>query len=96
MSAQRWVARSNREVWTSDGGTSETRVAVVEGDITMERAHLIAAAPELLAALRSLQAFAAACDVRLTEVGRGLSRDFEHGDVITFARAAIAKAGGRS
>ena len=52
MSAQRWVARSNREVWTSDGGTSETRVAVVEGGVTMERAHLIAAAPELLAALR--------------------------------------------
>lgn len=95
-----WVAqKEDRECWqiisVDWGGIAMLHRPVAREHLAGDAA-LIAAAPDLLAALRTLQAFAAACDARLTGMGRGLSRDFEHGDVLRFARAAIAKAEGRS
>lgn len=61
-------------------------------------APLIASAPELLAALKALLAYADAYSNKLREVGRGaeeLGEGADSSSVAGMARAAIAKAEGR-
>lgn len=95
----KWQWQDEAEGYSLRGPQGQ-RVATIRAGVipTNDDSPLIAAAPELLAALKALLAYADAYANKMREIGRGaeeLGEGADSSSVSGMARAAIARAEGR-